>query len=175
MRLGAWSLLSGFKGPLLIFLFCLFFYFLAGNIEDPSPPGQLGPYFWPKTILILLMLSSAIKGLEIAFSIHRDSAGEKEPPPPAVLYTRLGILIGLVVGVVALMEVIGFLLANLLFLFSFMYAAGMRRKTLLLSTSFLGTLALLFLFVKVVYLPLPKGSWYFEDMTIFLYRLLHLF
>jgi hypothetical protein len=27
--------------------------------------------------------------------------------------------------------------------------------------------------VKIVYLPLPKGQWFFDDMTIFLYRVLH--
>jgi hypothetical protein len=41
-------------------------------------------------------------------------------------------------------------------------------------TSVLGTIFLLYLFVKIVYLPLPKGQWFFDDMTIFLYRVLHI-
>jgi hypothetical protein len=39
-------------------------------------------------------------------------------------------------------------------------------------TSVLGTVILLYLFVKVVYLPLPKGAWFFEDLTLAVYRLL---
>jgi hypothetical protein len=38
-----------------------------------------------------------------------------------------------------------------------------------------GTVALLYLFVKVVYLPLPKGTGPFETVTLALYRALRLF
>jgi hypothetical protein len=38
----------------------------------------------------------------------------------------------------------------------------------------LGTVLLLYLFVMVVYLPLPKGQWFFSDLTIAIYRLLHI-
>lgn len=37
------------------------------------------------------------------------------------------------------------------------------------------TIGLLYLFVKVVYLPLPKGDGFFEAVTLALYRLLHIF
>jgi hypothetical protein len=33
---------------------------------------------------------------------------------------------------------------------------------------------LLYLFGKVVYLPLPKGDWIFHDLTIFIYHLLYI-
>jgi hypothetical protein len=55
-----------------------------------------------------------------------------------------------------------------------MRIAGLRKKAPLFLTSVLGTIFLLYLFVKIVYLPLPKGQWFFDDMTIFLYRLLHI-
>ena len=61
-----------------------------------------------------------------------------------------------------------------LFLFFFMRIAGLRKKIVLFLTSSLGTIFLLYLFVKVVYLPLPKGQWLFEDTTILLYRILHI-
>ena len=37
------------------------------------------------------------------------------------------------------------------------------------------TVSLLYLFVKVVYLPLPRGQGVVEDLTIALYRLLRIF
>jgi putative tricarboxylic transport membrane protein len=76
--------------------------------------------------------------------------------------------------VVYAMEILGFLMANFLFLIIFMRIAGWRKKVSLLVTSLLGTLVLMYLFVKVVYLPLPKGQWLFYDLTIYLYRLLHI-
>ncbi len=55
-----------------------------------------------------------------------------------------------------------------------MRVAGLKKKLPLLLTSALGTTFLLYLFVKVVYLPLPRGYWFFDDLTIFLYRILRL-
>jgi putative tricarboxylic transport membrane protein len=160
------------KGPGLIFLVALYFYFLSWRIEEI--PGQLGPAFWPRVILILLMISCGIKALEVLFSRRRDSEAGRRDRLPAVNYPLLAALIGLVIGVVAAMPLIGFLFSNLLFLFLFMWLAGLRKKSTLFLTSTLGTLFLLYLFVKVVYLPLPKGGWFFDDLTIWIYRVLHL-
>jgi hypothetical protein len=70
------------------------------------------------------------------------------------------------------MDQIGFLLSNFIFLLLFLFLTGLRRKFSLLLISAGGTVVLLYLFVKVVYLPLPKGMWFFEDITLFIYRLL---
>jgi hypothetical protein len=161
------------KGPLLIFLFVLYFYFLSNKIDEVPIPGQLGPAFWPKMILILLMASCGIKAVELILARKRPSEGGAEEPPPAVHYPKLLGMIALLVAVVAAMEVIGFLLANLVFLALFLCLTGVRKKLPLFLYSVLGTVSLLYLFVKVVYLPLPKGNWFFEDLTIYLYRLLH--
>jgi len=168
------SHLSHLKGPLLIFFVALYFFFLAGRIEEFPMPGQLGPAFWPKTILILLMISCGIKAVELLFARSKESETGEGESLPAVHYPKLLAMIALVIAVVAAMEAIGFLLANLLFLILFLRVAGVRKKPLLFLTSGLGTILLLYLFVKVVYLPLPKGYWFFDDVTIFLYRILHL-
>jgi len=55
-----------------------------------------------------------------------------------------------------------------------MRIAGLKKKAHLLVISVLGTILLLYIFVKIVYLPLPKGQWFFTDFTIFLYRVLHI-
>jgi hypothetical protein len=165
-------LLPRLKGILLIFFLSLYFYVLAGKIERVPTPGQLGPAFWPKVTLILLMIGCGIKALEIFFSLRKEDEQGEESPQPAVNYIKLSTMIALVIVVVVAMDEIGFLLANLLFLIFFMRVAGMRKKISLLLTSALGTILLLYLFVKVVYLPLPKGHWFFEDLTIFIYRIL---
>jgi hypothetical protein len=55
-----------------------------------------------------------------------------------------------------------------------MRIAGYRRMGRLTLISVLGTIGLLYLFVKVVYLPLPKGQFFFDDLTIIIYRILHI-
>lgn len=169
---GAKSLMA----PVLIFALAFYFYVLAGKIEEVPIPGQLGAAFWPKIILILLMISCGIKALEIILEQRREAAEvESTASPQAVNIPRLAAMIASIMGAVYAMEVLGFLLANFLFLMIFMIIAGWRKKISLLITPLVGTLFLLYLFVKVVYLPLPKGQWFFHDMTIFLYRLLHIF
>lgn len=163
------------KGPLLIFLFALFFYFLADKIEQVPIPGQLGPAFWPKMILILLMVSCGIKAREILAARGKEEVEiTGEEPPKEVNTLKLGAMIAMIIAVVLSMEAIGFLLANFLFLLLFMHIAGLRKIFSLVLTSVLGTVLLLYIFVKVVYLPLPKGQWFFTDFTIFLYRLLYI-
>lgn len=161
------------KGPLLIFGVALYFYFLAGRLDEAPIPGQLGPYFWPRAILILLMISCGIKSLEIlSAGKEAETTGEAGPPLPPIHIPKLAALIAMVIGVVFAMDKIGFLLSNFFFLLIFLFLTGLRRKFLLLLISAGGTVVLLYLFVKVVYLPLPKGMWFFDDITLFLYRLL---
>jgi len=172
---GGRNLVLRLKAPLLIFFVALFLYFLAGRMDNFSVPGQLGPFFWPKAILIFLMISCGIKGLEIAFSPSPGpGSAASEISRPDVHYPRLIYLIALVLGVVLATQTIGFPLANFFFLWLFMFAAGMRQKLYLLTTSLIGTIILLYLFVKVVYLPLPRGYWFFEDLTLFFYRILRI-
>ncbi|MBI5967633.1 MAG: tripartite tricarboxylate transporter TctB family protein [Deltaproteobacteria bacterium] len=173
--MNSWGFFSRLKGPLLIFLLSLYLYFLAGKMEEVPIPGQLGPAFWPKAILILLMISCGIKALEFFFAEKRKKAPEQELSRPPVNLPKLAVMIVLVIAAVVALDALGFLLANFLFLLSFMRVAGLKKKIPLLLTSVLGTILLIYLFVKVVYLPLPKGRWFFDDVTIFLYRILRVF
>jgi hypothetical protein len=162
-------------GPLLILLIAVYFYILAGNIDPPPGPEQLGAAFWPKMTLILLMVSCGIKVWEIIKARGkeaRETPGDR--PPARVNIPKLAAMIVMIILVVYFLDVIGFALANFLFLLVFMRIAGLRRKIPLILTSALGTVFLIYLFVKAVYLPLPKGQWFFDDFTIALYRFLHI-
>jgi hypothetical protein len=125
-------------------------------------------------ILILLMVSCGIKAIELLFAETKESEAGGGELPPAVHYPKLLAMIALVIAVVAAMEAIGFLLANLFFLILFLRLTGVQKKLALLLISILGTIFLLYIFVKVVYLPLPKGTWFFHDLTIYFYRMLRL-
>jgi hypothetical protein len=69
-------------------------------------------------------------------------------------------------------DYIGFALSIFCFIIVFLRLAGVRKPLSLILSSVLGTVGLLYLFVKVVYLPLPKGAWLFERVTLFVYRAL---
>ena len=171
---------SGFKvkplmGPLLIFIAAVYFYVLAGSMDENPIPGQLGPAFWPRALLILLMASCVLKALESYLSFGKGIADTGlESAPPDIKVSKLIAMIILILAVVPGMEILGFALANLIFLILFIRLAGMQKLPSLIVTALLGTIFLLYLFGKVVYLPLPKGNWIFNDLTIFIYRLLYI-
>ncbi|MBI3030985.1 MAG: tripartite tricarboxylate transporter TctB family protein [Candidatus Rokubacteria bacterium] len=164
--------LRGAIGPALIFLAGAGLFAAAGRLPVVPVPGQLGPDFWPRLILIGLMASCVLKILEVA----RGREGRREPTALLPLSRpKLAGGMALVLGYPALAPLLGFPLTTFFFLLAFMRLAGMRRPLPLLATTLLGTVALLYVFVKVVYLPLPKGAGVMEDFTIFLYRLLRIF
>ncbi|MBI4607715.1 MAG: tripartite tricarboxylate transporter TctB family protein [Candidatus Rokubacteria bacterium] len=165
-------LVRGLAGPLLIFLAAVALFVAAGRLPVVPVPGQLGPDFWPRLVLVALMASCVLKLVEVARAKGPAATGS---PGPQVGLPKLVGGIALVLGYPALAPLLGFPLTTALFLAAFMRLVGTRRVLPLTLTAALGTVSLLYVFVKVVYLPLPKGAGVFEDFTIFLYRLLRIF
>jgi putative tricarboxylic transport membrane protein len=161
-----------YVGPGLILLAAAALFVAAGRLPVVPVPGQLGPDFWPRLVLVGLMGACALKLLETA----RRRPGQAEAAPLRPLNARkLAAGIALLLGYTVLAPLLGFPVTNFLFLLAFMRLAGTRRPLTLFTVAFLGTVALLYVFVKFVYLPLPKGAGPMEDFTIFLYRLLRIF
>jgi len=175
MQKNAAPAIKSLTGPILIFLLGVFFFVLAGRLDENPVEGQLGAFFWPRAILILLMFSCGFKVLESFKGFGKGVAdtGLEAPPTQANMGKLVAMIVMLLAAVVS-MEMIGFPLCNFLFLLLFMRIAGLKKKVHLLVISVLGTILLLYIFVKIVYLPLPKGQWFFTDFTIFLYRVLHI-
>lgn len=162
----------GAIGPALILLAGVGLFVAAGRLPVVPVPGQLGPDFWPRLVLVGLMGSCVLKGLEL---VRAGQARTTRAPAPPLSVPKLAGGIAMVLGYTALAPLLGFPLTNFLFLLAFMRLAGTRRPFPLLVIATLGTVGLLYVFVKVVYLPLPKGAGVVEDFTVFLYRLLKIF
>ena len=167
-------------GPLIILAAAAAGFAVAGRGAAYSAPGQLSAAFWPRMLLACLMVACLAKAWSVLTERHVTTlAGavlaEFAEPPPEVDHRKLVAGIGLVGGLVLGSEVLGFPLAAFLFLVTFMRLGGWRRPASLLVLSVMGTLVVLNVFVKVVYLPLPKGVGVFEDVTVSLYRLLGIF
>jgi putative tricarboxylic transport membrane protein len=163
----------------------------AGRFAETARPGELGPDFWPRAILVLLMVVSAgaaLRRLLVApaaggrAALH-DTAGDLAPPdahdaplapaeePPAHPY-RLLAGIALSVAYVAGLEWVGFFLATALYLGLFMAFGRYRRPGVIVSASLLGSLAFVFVFMKIVYVSLPLGVGPFRTLSVALLAVL---
>jgi hypothetical protein len=147
---------------------------LAGDLDRVARPGQLGPGFWPRVVLAGLALSCLAKLVADRHARRRGPAAEAAVAPP-IGRGRLAAALGLILFYVAVTPWLGFPLATGAFIAGFMALAGARAAGGIAAVAVLGTVGLLYLFVRVVYLPLPKGDGPFEALTVGLYRMLGIF
>jgi putative tricarboxylic transport membrane protein len=125
-------------------------------------PGQLGPDFWPRAVLVLLMLVCAFEIVRIALASATAPAAERAPAAheeeqgpryPWLLAAGIGLTVLYVPG----MQVLGFFVATVLYLAGFMLVGRYRRPGVIAASSLIGSLAFVFVFMKIVYVSLPLG------------------
>jgi putative tricarboxylic transport membrane protein len=158
--------------PLLGVVAAVALLLASRGLDSVSAPGQLGPAFWPRLVLAGLVLACLAKAVEAVRRPARDPAGSEAAP---LARWRLAAAIALIVLYVVLTPPLGFLLTTVAFIAAFLALCGARAPLLLAANAVAGTVLLLYLFVKVVYLPLPKGAGPFEPVTLAVYRALGIF
>ena len=160
----------------------------TGGLDHGVPAGRLGPAFWPRLVLAclaatcLVRLTGALRGRSTTTAAGPDTTGAapaainavRDAPGP-ISRARLGAAMALILLYVLAAPVTGFPLATVGFVVGFMWVSGARSAAGIAAGALLGTVGLLYLFVKVVYLPLPKGDGLFEAVTLALYRFLRIF
>ncbi len=144
------------------------------DLDAIAREGQLGPGFWPRLALGGLALACVGKMIEDVQRLRRTAPGAPDSRPP-LAREKLVAGIAFIVGYVLLAPVLGFALVSALFIAAFLVLGGMRSVPGIATNVVVGVVALLYLFVKLVYLPLPKGDGPFEAATLALYRALRLF
>lgn len=163
-----------------------YLYYVASSIEYHARAGTLGPDFWPKAILVLTIAVCLYEVVKIAILGTRaqDTAGVLEEmaeegieqhadaqaaEPPEESYPLL-----LIAGMLAtlayvwVVQRLGFFVATVAYLVVFMALGGYRRWRVIAAVSLVGTLVLLFIFMKLVYVSLPIGVAPFSEVTLFL-------
>jgi putative tricarboxylic transport membrane protein len=148
-----------------------YLYLGAGSFEFSAPAGRLGPDVWPKMVLGLLiavclieigrsLLRSAGGGVSGLLQSLMEKAGEEPEDGAAASRPSGRLLAGVAVTIayVGLIGVLGFLVATVLYLAAFMIVGGYRRYPVVAAASVAGTAALLFVFMRVVYVSLPPGE-----------------
>ena len=124
-------------------------------------------------MLLGLLLSGLLWGLAQCISARRSSEVSELSAHDDIPKLLWGAFAVAMYGVA--MVFIGFALATFLFLVAWFLLGGIGRVLPAVAYSVLGTLATLYLFLKVAYLPLPRGSGFMDTFTVQLYRILRIF
>ena len=165
-----------------------YLYFLAARMDFVAPGGRIGPDFWPKVILAMAMAACAYEIVKNLFfgkadrdlegvlaSVLKDApmelpiaAAEEEKTYPHLLW----IGIAMTVAYAILIDKLGFFLCTFIYLAAFMWIGRYRRIGVILFTSLIGSLAFMFMFMKIVYVSLPLGVDPFSQVSFLLMRLM---
>ena len=145
---------------IVVQLAAMVLYQVAGRIDFPAAPGRIGPDFWPKSILVLL-------GLVCVYEIIKNLLiGET--------FTAAGLLEKFMKdsGATEGEEKLRSYPLILAYLALFMVIGRYRNWTVIAVSSVLGSLALVFIFMKVVYVSLPLGVEPFSAVSLWLLRVM---
>ena len=138
--------------------------------------GVIGPTTWPKAMLLAAAACAALlalAGLPALLGRAPGSPGGAD----AMEYHEARSLgaITLLVAYGTAIPLIGIALATPLFIVGWLVLGGLRRPSVIGLVSILGTLGVLYFFVKLSLMPLDRGTGVFEQATVALYRLLGIY
>lgn len=166
-----------------------YLYYVASNFQFHARAGTLGPDFWPEAILVLLIATCVYEIVRIALLPRRDAEvggvleeiveesaeqhGDMGAPVAPENHPFL-LLSGMAatLGYVAVVQTLGFFLSTVTYLVTFLIVGGYRRWRVIAAVSLIGTLLLMFIFMKLVYVSLPIGQEPFAQVTLFLMQVM---
>lgn len=149
---------------------------LTGRITYDERVGQLGPTFWPRVAIGVMAVAALVElvrrllapspdaeisGIGEALESSEDDAAASAPRSLALL---AGAVI-LTVGYGFVVQTLGFILSTFLFLVAFMYLGRYRDHLVVWTSAVVGTLVFAVVFLKVVYISLPRGTPPFDAVT----------
>lgn len=175
----------------LLLVICGIFWVQTTSFEQEGAEG-LGPTFVPRLLIVLLVVCALARMLqkvlawprgEPSVAAPREHTGDgqlhveegaiaEEDYPSSTRHLLLGI--ALAVGYVLGTTYLGYPLATLLVVVVFVWTAS-RLTWVTLAVAFGIALTFPYIFVKVVFIDLPRGVGVFDDFTVWLYNLLGIY
>lgn len=189
--------------PYLVLLgFSIFLLWSLSGVSAPGgEPGALGPAFWPRAILIVMMLLCAYEILKrlagakdqfTGFVARQEEAARRgeevgsvatlmASAPSADVGTEqneplfLGKLlpgISLIALYAMGIQTVGFFLSSTVFLSAFAAIGGARHRLWNPVVSVIGSLLFFFVFTKIAYISLPLGTGIFKEISLALMQIM---
>ena len=157
----------------ILAVFCIYCFFLVGAESPAATPTELGAAFWPRIILVLMIILLAVNivnSLKAQKGSNSSIMGELNLGE--FVKSKLFIGIILVAVMALLMSAIGFMPDCLLFLIAYGFLLGERRIPLLVIRSLAITVVLYVIFQGALDIMLARGVGPFREFALFFEMLL---
>jgi len=162
-----------FKGEIaisaVVFLGSLYLFFETLKFEGHQVYGKLGPAYWPRFLLICLMVLSFWVVVDAFRERKRRAPEKKESVESDSGKVRFFLAVAFIVSYFLLIRVAGFIAITPLFLIAFMVLLGERSKIWIFGVSIGITILIVLAFTKAMYVPLPRGQGIFLKFSQFFY------
>ncbi|MEW6674334.1 MAG: tripartite tricarboxylate transporter TctB family protein [Thermodesulfobacteriota bacterium] len=153
-----------------IFVVSCALYYVATTFPDYRNSDQVGPALWPKMILLTIMILSGTLMVKNGKRML-DSIRSSERPASIQQGGNRMLIAAVTLSLVYVFSVsyVGFLVSIFLFQIIFLLILRVRSlKTLILYPACL-TVTVYAIFIKLLYIPLPRGSGFFLAISRIFY------
>lgn len=150
--------------------------------EWTSTVGGPGPAFYPRLLILLLVLAMIVRIVHEVIAIRRGIADTEdaeealeegvEMDASLIDMRRVGVVIALSVAYVVGTLFLGWVLATFILVIAFLWLAGKRNALITLPVALVFSVGMALVFVKIVYISLPTGRGVFDEFTLRLFELL---
>lgn len=139
----------------------------------------LGPDAWPGVFLNAIAVIALLWIIAEIWALYAAHKGRASAPIPRKAedysYTKAGIGICLLLAFGWLLPTVGFPIAATLFILCWCFLGGIRNPVALILVSFIGMVALLWVFMGLALMPLSRGAGVFDDFTIWFLRTIRIY
>ena len=151
------------------------FYVAPGVDLTAMARGVVSPVTWPKAMLLCAATAAAL--LALVHLLELLSLRELRPPEQGEDYHEARSIgaIALLVAYGIAIPFVGIAWATPVFIAGWLLLGGVRKPLTVGLVSILGTIGLLYFFVKLSLMPLDRGKGAFEQASVALYRLLGIY
>lgn len=137
--------------------------------------GIAGPTTWPTVMLYAVLVFALAWAVQRTAWVLRRREGGVTAPPAVAGGARVWVGIGLVLAYGFSLAWLGFALGTALYIVLWLLLGGIRSPKLIAAVSGIGTVALLYLFIKLALMPLDRGAGVIGEFSVWLYRLLGIY
>lgn len=158
---------------LFLFIGSVYLFFLVGAQSPAATPTELGAAFWPRIILVLLMILIAVNVMNILKKAKAEGTSVAPQLNLAEFFKgKLFAGIIIVVLMAVLLPYIGFVPSCCLFLISYGYLLGERKIPILVIRSMIITIIIYAIFQGALDIMLARGIGPFREFALSLEMLL---
>ena len=137
--------------------------------------GIAGPVTWPTAMLYLVVLFSLVWAVQRVALVLRRREGSAAAPPVVAGGARVWVGIVLVLAYGFSLPLLGFALATLIYMALWLLLGGIRKPVQITLVSVVGTVVMLYVFIKLALMPLDRGAGVLGDFSVALYRMLGIY